>query len=132
MIQKIHIQTTRTTEAINVTSKLAELIDGVDEGLALFYLPHTTAALLLCEDDDELRADLERTAKQWLVNCRPFLHIRKNNPNAEAHILSAFGGASVTLAIEGGKLDLGTYQNVLLLEMDGPKERELRCKVIRG
>ena len=132
MIQRTQIQTSRTTEAINVTAQLAALIEGVDEGIALFYLPHTTAALLLCEDDDELRADLERTAKQWLADCRPFTHIRNHNPNAEAHLLSAFGGAGVMLAIEGGELDLGTYQNVLLLEMDGPKERELRCKIILG
>ena len=132
MIQTIHIETSRTTEAINVTSKLAELTGDVDEGLALFYLPHTTAALLLCEDDDELRADLERTAELWLAACRPFAHVRNNNPNSEAHILSAFGSPGITLAIEGGKLDLGTYQNVLLLEMDGPKRRELRCKIVRG
>ncbi|NJN81574.1 MAG: YjbQ family protein, partial [Caldilineaceae bacterium] len=41
-------------------------------------------------------------------------------------------GNGITIAIENGKLDLGTYQNVLLLEMDGPKQRELRCKVLAG
>lgn len=132
MIHKIHIDTTRKTEAVNVTARLAELIGDAQDGLAYFYIPHTTAALILCEDDDELRADVERAAERWLADVRPFAHIRNNNPNSEAHILSAFGGAGVTLAIENGTLDLGTYQNVLLLEMDGPKQRELRCKVIRG
>lgn len=132
MIHKTHIDTTRKTEAVNVTAQLHELIGDAQEGLAYFYIPHTTAALILCEDDDELRADVERAAERWLADVRPFIHIRNNNPNSEAHILSAFGGAGVTLAIEGGKLDLGTYQNVLLLEMDGPKRRELRCKVVRG
>jgi secondary thiamine-phosphate synthase enzyme len=132
VIRSHFIETTRPIEALNVTEHLAALIGGVEEGLAFFYIPHTTASLLLCEDDDELRADLERTAELWLAGCRPFAHIRNNNPNSEAHILSAFGGAGVTLAVEGGKLDLGAYQNVLLLEMDGPKRRELRCKVIQG
>jgi secondary thiamine-phosphate synthase enzyme len=132
MILTVSIETTQPIEAINVTNRLTALIGGVEDGLAFFYIPHTTASLLLCEDDDELRADLERTAKLWLAGCRPFAHIRNNNPNSEAHILSAFGGAGVTLAIEAGKLDLGAYQNVLLLEMDGPKRRELRCKVIQG
>jgi secondary thiamine-phosphate synthase enzyme len=132
VIRSLFVETTRPIEAINITEQLTALIGGVEEGLAFFYIPHTTASLLLCEDDDGLRADLERTAAHWLAACRPFAHIRNNNPNSEAHILSAFGGAGVTLAVEGGKLDLGAYQNVLLLEMDGPKRRELRCKVIQG
>jgi secondary thiamine-phosphate synthase enzyme len=99
-------------------------------GLALFYVPHTTAALLMCEDDEELRADLVRVARGWLGVCRPFTHIRNNNPNAEAHLLSAFGGHAVAVAIEHGGLDLGIYQNLLLLEMDGPKQREIRCKIV--
>jgi secondary thiamine-phosphate synthase enzyme len=132
MIAMTTIATTRRIEALNVTAQAAELAAGVQEGLAFLYIPHTTATLLLCEDDDELRADLERVAEMWLTGCRPFAHIRNNTPNTEAHVLSAFGGHGVTLAIEEGKLDLGSYQNVLLLEMDGPKRRELRCKIIAG
>lgn len=129
-MMSITIATTRSTEAINVTASLQEMIAGIEEGIALFYLPHTTAALLICEDDDELRADIEQAAQRWLAGCRPFAHIRNNNPNSEAHILSAFGSPNVLLAIRAGKLDLGTYQNVLLLEMDGPKLREIRCQVV--
>jgi len=124
------VETTQKTEVINVTEALAELIGDVKDGLALFYIPHTTASLIFCEDDAELREDLVRVAEKWLADCRPFKHIRKNNPNTEAHVLSAFGGASLTVAIEDGKLDLGTYQNILLLEMDGPKQRRIRCKVV--
>ena len=132
MLKKISIQTNQHTEVINVTQQLIDLVTGVSGGLALFYIPHTTATLLMCEDDAELRSDIVKVAENWLAECRPFAHIRKNNPNTEAHILSAFGGHGVTLAIEAGQLDLGTYQNVLLLEMDGPKQREIRCKVVGG
>lgn len=130
MTQSITVETTRLTEAINVTARLNALVGDVTDGIVLFHLPHTTASLLLCEDDDELRADLEQVAQRWLAECRPFAHIRNNNPNSEAHILSAFGGASLTLGVSDGKLELGTYQNILLLEMDGPKRREIWCKVI--
>lgn len=130
MIKKIQVQTRQPTEVINVTGQLAALVEDVADGLALFYIPHTTAALLICEDDADLRQDLVRAAENWLAGCRPFAHIRNNNPNTEAHLLSTFGGASLTLAIENGRLDLGTYQNVLLLEMDGPKQREIRCKIM--
>jgi len=94
--------------------------------------PHTTAALLLGEDDAELRRDLVRAADRWLRDCGPFSHIRKYNPNAEAHILSAFGGNGLVVAVENGRLDLGAYQNALLLELDGPKEREIRAAALVG
>ncbi|MFN8418680.1 MAG: YjbQ family protein [Anaerolineae bacterium] len=47
-------------------------------------------------------------------------------------MFSAMMGTSVVVAISGGKLDLGTYQNLLFVELDGPKKREIRCKVIAG
>jgi secondary thiamine-phosphate synthase enzyme len=130
MIKKVYVDSGLKTEAINVTETLVEMVQELTDGLVLFYIPHTTASLLLCEDDNELRHDIVRTAQKWLMECRPFTHIRKGNPNAEAHILSAFGGNSLTFAVEDGKPDLGKYQNILLLEMDGPKKREIRCKFI--
>lgn len=132
MIAKTTVRTARRAEVLNVTAMCQGLIPAGHNGLALFYIPHTTAALIVCEDDEPLRDDLVRISETWLAGSRPFAHIRNNNPNTEAHALSAFGGASVTVAVEGGRLDLGTYQNILLLEMDGPKEREIRCKVVGG
>ena len=129
-MQKIVVQTDHKTQVIRVTDQLAEMAKNTADGLAFFSVPHTTAALILCEDDDELRDDLVKTAQKILVPLRPFKHIRKNNPNAEAHIFSALAGTSLVIAVEDGALDLGTYQNILLLELDGPKSREIRCKVI--
>lgn len=124
------ISTLEKIEVINVSVQLRTMVSNVQEGIALFYTPHTTAALIICEDDEALRADLVKVAQQWLSGVRPFAHIRNNNPNTEAHVLSAFAGTSVTVAIRQGHFDLGTYQNVLFLEMDGPKNREIRCQII--
>jgi len=132
MIRKTLVETHHKTEVVNVTAQVAAMVGDVTDGLAHVYIPHTTAALLINEDDAGLREDLIRTAEQWLAGCRPFTHARQSNPNAEAHLLSAFGGSGLTLAIEGGRLDLGRYQNILLLEMDGPKRREIRCQVLRA
>jgi secondary thiamine-phosphate synthase enzyme len=130
MITRTVIQTSKKTEVLNVTEQLAGLIGDVAQGLVWFSVPHTTAALILCEDDEELRDDLVRVAERLLADLRPFKHIRKNNPNAEAHIISALAGTSVTLAVENGQLHLGRYQNLLFVEMDGPKEREIHCFVM--
>ncbi len=132
VVKKIVVSTQTKTEVINVTDQLAGMVNGVAGGIALFYTPHTTAALLMCEDDEELRRDLVRVAEGWLKGLRPFAHIRNNHPNAEAHIFSAFGGTNLAVAIENHQLDLGRYQHILLLEMDGPKEREIRCQLVGG
>ena len=85
--------------------------------------------LIINEDDAELRVDIANTAAHLLDDLEPFTHARKGNPNAAAHIFSALAGASLTLAVEGGRLALGTYQNVLLIELDGPKTRELTVQL---
>jgi secondary thiamine-phosphate synthase enzyme len=130
MFKTLEIDTEGKTSIANVTEQLAGLVAGTEDGIALFFIPHTTAALFLSEDDAELREDFVKVAESWLADLKPFKHIRKNNPNTEAHVLSAFGGASVLLSITEGKLDLGTYQNVMLLEMDGPKTRKIHCKIL--
>jgi secondary thiamine-phosphate synthase enzyme len=123
------LQSSAKTEVIPVTEALAVLCADVKDGFALFYMPHTTAALILCEDDAELREDIVKAAEAMFAPLRPFRHIRNNNPNTEAHLFSAIAGTQVMVAIEHGKLDLGTYQNLLFVELDGPKKREIRCKV---
>jgi secondary thiamine-phosphate synthase enzyme len=127
---EIRVQTERKTQILNVTERLSVLLEDLDDGIALFFLPHTTAALIISEDDDELRNDFEKVSRTWLEHLRPFEHIRGNNPNAESHILSAFAGTSIAVGVSQGKLELGPYQNILLLEMDGPKKRSIRCKFI--
>lgn len=131
-MKSISVQSSRKTEVINVTDQLAALIGDVADGLAFFSTPHTTAALILCEDDDELRDDIVKAAENLYTGIRPFKHARNSNPNAEAHLLSAMMGTGVVVGITAGKLDLGMYQNVLFVELDGPKRREIRCRVIAG
>ncbi len=129
-MKTLTLQTGQKAEVVNVTQQLAEMVAGVQDGLAFFSTPHTTAALFVCEDDDELRADLIHVAQDLFANLRPFKHVRNNNPNAEAHLMSAMLGTSLVIAVENGKLQLGSYQNILFLELDGPKLREIRCRVV--
>ena len=124
------IPTQHKTQVIDVTTQCTSMLGGMKSGIAVFTIPHTTAALIICEDDVELRADIIKVAENWLADLRPFQHIKKNNPNTEAHILSAFGGTSVTIPVHEGKLLLGTYQTILFIELDGPKDRKLQCTTI--
>lgn len=121
----VDIETTAKIEVINITQLVADRVISLDSGLVHLTVPHTTAALIVSEDDAELRADITRTAAHLFDDLEPFTHIRKGNPNAAAHIFSALAGCTMTLAVEKGQLALGTYQNVLLIELDGPKLRQL-------
>jgi len=130
MMRQLTVATELKTQVIDLTEQCQSMIGNVKNGLAVFYLTHTTAALILCEDDADLREDLVKIAENWLREMRPFRHARRSNPNAEAHILSAFAGASLAVPIVSGKLALGVWQNILLLELDGPNQRKITCMTI--
>jgi len=127
MSEVLSISTKSKTQVVNVTSEVQDRIGSWADSIALLQIPHTTAALIVSEDDDDLRADLARFLKVWLATSRPFTHSRNANPNAEAHISSSMLGSSVLVPVLGGRLQLGRWQQLLLIEMDGPKERSIAC-----
>ena len=127
---RLTITTAARTEALNVTEAVAGVVSGLGDGLVVVHTPHTTAALLIGEDDAELRRDYLKAAARWLERLRPFEHVRNGNPNTEAHVMSSVFGVNLTLTIEAGRLALGKYQNLIFLEMDGPKEREIWLTVL--
>ena len=108
------------------------MIGDAQHGIAAFSLLHTSAAIIICEDEPDLRDDIVRVAENWLAQHRPFRHGRFGAPNAEAHITSALAGTTLAIPIAKGKLLLGTWQSILLLELDGPRQRKLTCTVIES
>lgn len=129
-MKQITLRTEQKTQVVDVTGELRSLVADVREGLVLFSTPHTTAALIVSEDDEELRSDIVKVAENVFASLRPFRHARNSNPNAEAHIVGSLLGSTVVLGIENGQLDLGKWQNILFVELDGPKTREIHVKVI--
>lgn len=126
MIER-EVQTSAELDVVNVTELVAGAFAANGSGIGFVFTPHTTAALIVSEDDDpDLHEDLKLVARQWLEGVGPFRHIRNDNPNTVAHVLSSFAGASVAVPVEHGVLMLGTYQNLLFLEFDGPKRRKLQ------
>lgn len=119
----IKVQSTTRSEVLNITQPVQDGVTPGDSGLLFIRIPHTTAAIFIGEDDEELRADILKVATQSLTALRPFRHIRNNNPNTEAHVFSSLFGTSITVRVHDGRLLLGQYQHILLLEMDGPKQR---------
>lgn len=125
------VESTAARQVIDVTDRLEPWAREIGEGLLWIESPHTTASLMICESDEKLDSDFVRMAERLLQQIGPFSHDRNGNPNAEAHMLSAMIGSQQLLPVSDGALCLGTYQRVLLLELDGPKHRTLRCRFIR-
>ena len=94
-------------------------------GLLTVYLPHTTAAITINEPESGLRQDVIDLVKEVFRPGGPWRH-NMIDVNAHAHLAAMFMGNSRVVPVVDGDLALGTWQAILLVEMDGPRERTLR------
>ena len=132
MIHEIAIVSEQQSQLIEITRKVQSLIEktSVKDGIALLFVPHTTAAVTINENaDPDVASDL-------LQGLNKLIPLRDNYRHAEgnsaAHIKSSLIGASEQLIIRNGKLLLGTWQGIYFCEFDGPRKRRLQLKLITG
>lgn len=126
-----HVSTSERIQLKDITREVASEIQksGVADGIALVYVPHATAALLINENERGLVSDLTRMVTEIVPWDRSYEHDRIDD-NAAAHVTSAILGCNLTLPITGGKLERGTWQNIFLVELDGPRQRRVIVKAI--
>ncbi|WP_049925263.1 secondary thiamine-phosphate synthase enzyme YjbQ [Halopiger goleimassiliensis] len=109
---------------VDVTDRVAERVpDDLKEGVVTAFVQHTTAALVVQEDDPRLRDDLESFLSE-LVPDEGHAHDRLDG-NADSHLRATLLGPAVTVPVVVGELDLGTWQSILLVECDGPRTRSV-------
>ena len=120
---RFELSTSRRTQAIDVT----HLFTGREwpDGVLLATVEHTTAALFLGESGSEMFEDYERVAVNLIEEYGPWQHEVWNPGNAQSHVLASFIGGQLMLPISGGRLDVGTWQRVIFLELDGPRQRHI-------
>jgi len=126
------IKTTKPQQFIDITSKVAEEVknSNVQDGIAVVYVPHTTAGVTINEsaDPDVVRDMISALDKTYPVHGE-YLHIEGNS---HAHIKASLMGSSCTVIIQNGELLLGTWQGIYFCEFDGPRSREFYVKIIKG
>ena len=120
---RFDLSTSRRTQAIDVTSLFSSR--EWPEGLLLVSVEHTTAAIFLGESGSEMFEDYERVAAGLIEEYGPWQHEVWNPGNAQSHVLSSFIGGQLLLPISHGRLDVGTWQRVIFLELDGPRQRRI-------
>jgi secondary thiamine-phosphate synthase enzyme len=124
------IETHSRVEFKDITALVQKLVEESDvrSGVCYIFVPHTTAALLINENDDPaLQKDLDKFL-EGLAPVRNDYH--HNDGNCDAHLKASIIGGSKTLLIEDRRLVLGRWQGIIFCEFDGPRRRELRVKIV--
>ncbi len=129
-IHKIVISTTRDKQVLDVTDRIESCLGGAAEGICNIFVCHTTAAITTGEAIEGTDLDLTDTLTH-LIPRMNFRHAH-NPPHAPDHMVSSIMGAGLTIPFRAGKLMMGTWQRVLLVERHGPREREIVVSVITG
>ncbi|ACS99982.1 secondary thiamine-phosphate synthase enzyme YjbQ [Paenibacillus sp. JDR-2] len=127
------LQTSRRDEMIDITRKVASIVarEGIQNGLAIVYCPHTTAGITIQENADP---DVKHDILMRMNEVYPWEHpkYRHAEGNTASHLKALTTGTSQTVIINGGKLVLGTWQGIYFCEFDGPRTRHFHLKLIEG
>lgn len=124
-MKKIVIQTKKSKEILDITYRIQNELPSLaaEEGICHIFLTHTTAALTTADLDPGTDLDM----LDAFDAIAPKLNYRHpHNPaHTPDHIMSSLIGTSLILPVKNGELVLGTWQRVVLIEFDGPRERNL-------
>lgn len=128
--QAVQLETHSRVEFVDITGRLEKMIEasGVVSGTCHVFVPHTTAAILINENDDPaLQKDFDKFLARLAPAADSYHH---NDGNCDAHLKASLIGNSKTLMIENRRLVLGRWQGVFFCEFDGPRRRDLRVKIV--
>jgi len=126
------VDTRERQQALDVTDSVQGIVrrSGVAAGLCHVMVLHSTAALIVNETDDpNIGSDLITALARSVPEHAGWLHDRIDD-NAHAHIKAALLGPSELLAVHEGELLLGTWQRLILLEFDGPRQRQVSVQIL--
>ena len=119
---------------LNITREVEDCLreSGVKEGLVLINAMHITASVFINDDETGLHADYEK----WLEKLAPheptsqYRHNRTGEDNADAHMKRQVMGREVVVAVTGGKLDFGAWEQIFYGEFDGGRKKRALIKII--
>ncbi|WP_269623467.1 secondary thiamine-phosphate synthase enzyme YjbQ [Prochlorococcus marinus] len=132
----IKVQSSSMFSCHPVTEKIQNFLDTSQqlEGVVCAFCQHSTVGMIVNEMEERLILDLGK----WLEEMAPIaqgykhddLHLRENIPadepkNAHSHLRALLLGNHVSVPFKDGKLQLGKYQDIIMVELDGPKERSI-------
>lgn len=135
MMKVIEIETPAGDALVDITARVREAVaaSGVEAGICVLIVPHTTAGITLNSALDPATAtDILADIKRLVPTRVDFSHQYDTPADAAAHIKATLVGNSITLAIDDGELQIGWSQFVMFYEFDGPRRRSVQVKIIAG
>ena len=132
--QELWFETKTRRAYINITPQVEEAVaaSGVKEGLCLVNAMHISASVFINDDEPGLHRDFDR----WLEGIAPheptdqYRHNDTGEDNADAHLKRTIMGREVVVAITGGKLDFGPWEQIFYGEFDGRRKKRVLVKII--
>ncbi len=126
MQTEFHLRSQRQHEMIDITERVAEIVRAsqATEAICSVYVTHATAAIVINENDDPNVGEDVLDALDKMIPAGVWRHDRVDG-NAAAHIKSAILGPGETIPVHNGALVLGTWQAIMLVELDGPRDRRV-------
>ena len=121
------VQTESATEVVDITARVEALIAGATSGSCHLCLRHTTAGLMVMTWEAGVPEDI-MDILQSLTPPRAYRHDKP--AHVAAHFLSALVGPSVHLPVRDGRLALGEFQRIVLMEFEGPRRREVELRLL--
>ena len=132
--QELWFETPTRRAFLNITPQVEAAVraSGVQDGLCLVNAMHISASVFINDDESGLQADYER----WLEKLAPekphsaYEHNRTGEDNADAHLKRQVMGREVVVAITGGRLDFGPWEQIFYGEFDGRRSKRVLIKIL--
>jgi len=132
-MQRLEIRTRQHADFHEITSEVAKAVvkAGLKDGVAMVYVPHTTAGVTINENaDPDVKSDMLASLEKMVPWEQP--HFRHGEGNSAAHIKASMMGFSALVPVKDGELQLGTWQGIYLCEFDGPRTRQVVVTMLPG
>lgn len=126
----LNIKTNTHTEMQEITDRVQEAVSdsGIEDGICMLFVPHTTAAITINENaDPDVVRDFIMEVNKIVPWDDGYHHIEGNSA---AHLKASIIGFSEYIIVENGRLQLGTWQGIYFCEYDGPRSRKLKIKIM--
>jgi len=130
-INQIKIITKKNFEIVDLTEQIKNYIvkNKVKKGIITISTKHTTSAIIINENEPRLLQDIENHLEHLVPKTKKYLH-NIHDDNAASHLKSIILSPNQIIPIQNSKLDLGTWQSILFVELDGPRERTVTLSLV--
>ncbi len=127
--ETLRVRSSARTDLIDITDRVAAALPERADGALVLFTPHATAGLLLNEHEQQLLGDIRTWLERAVPQDATYAHNHIDD-NANSHLRAIVLGSSLVVPVEEGRLALGRWQRIFFVELDGPRPRQVRFRLL--